>query len=140
MSQDDRDRGTWPEIIYRFAEHYYWEPQHLGKKKHPLDDWDERARMRDLTGVELFYELVRRQDMRRFIPRFSSRYLDFSSKRSVGWYAHTAKISSSGTMGDPTKGTREKGERMWDVMIRHLVEFVEELKNMSLDEIYQKRY
>jgi hypothetical protein len=25
-------------------------------------------------------------------------------------------------------------------MIKHLVEFVEDLKNMSLDEIYQKRY
>jgi creatinine amidohydrolase/Fe(II)-dependent formamide hydrolase-like protein len=84
--------------------------------------------------------LVRPGKARKFIPRFSSRYLDFTSKRSVGWYAHTSKISSSGVLGDPTKGTREKGERMWQVMIKHLVEFVEDLKGMSLDEIYQKRY
>ena len=43
-------------------------------------------------------------------------------------------------MGDPTKATREKGEQMWELMIRHLVEFVEDLKRMSLDELYQKRY
>ncbi|MEJ2587431.1 MAG: creatininase family protein [Deltaproteobacteria bacterium] len=84
--------------------------------------------------------LVRLPEAQEFIPRFSSRYLDFSSKRSVGWYALTSKISPSGVMGDPTKGSREKGERMWDVMIHHLVEFVEELKRLSLDEIYQKRY
>jgi len=84
--------------------------------------------------------LVRRGKVRKFIPRFSSRYLDFTSKRSVGWYAHTSKISPLGVLGDPTKGTREKGERMWQVMIKHLVEFVEDLKGMSLDEIYQKRY
>ncbi len=84
--------------------------------------------------------LVRLREAQKFIPRFSSRYLDFSSKRSVGWYAHTAKISPSGVLGDPTKGSREKGERMWEVMIHHLVAFVEELKRLSLDEIYQKRY
>jgi creatinine amidohydrolase/Fe(II)-dependent formamide hydrolase-like protein len=58
----------------------------------------------------------------------------------VGWYAHTAKISPDGVLGDPTKASAEKGRRMWDVMIKNLVEFVDELKNMSLDEIYQKRY
>lgn len=84
--------------------------------------------------------LVRRDKVRKFIPRFSSRYLDFTSKRSVGWYAHTSQISPLGVLGDPTKGTKEKGERMWQVMIKHLVEFVEDLKSMSLDEIYQKRY
>jgi hypothetical protein len=29
---------------------------------------------------------------------------------------------------------------MWDLMIERLVEFVEDLKDLSLDEIYQKRY
>ncbi len=84
--------------------------------------------------------LVRADKARKFIPRFSSRYLDFSSKRGVGWYAHTSKISPSGVLGDPTKGNREKGRQMWEVMIKHLVAFVEDLKGMSLDEIYQKRY
>ena len=43
-------------------------------------------------------------------------------------------------MGDPTKATREKGEKLWKVMIGNLVEFVEQLKKMSLDEIHQRRY
>lgn len=25
-----KDRDTWPELVYRFVEHYRWEPQHLG--------------------------------------------------------------------------------------------------------------
>ena len=24
------DRDIWPELVYRFVEHYKWEPQHLG--------------------------------------------------------------------------------------------------------------
>jgi creatinine amidohydrolase/Fe(II)-dependent formamide hydrolase-like protein len=66
--------------------------------------------------------------------------LNFSSKRSVGWYAYISKISKNGVLGDPTLASREKGERMWEVMIRRLVEFVEDLKTLTLDEIYQKRY
>ncbi|MGD9160070.1 MAG: creatininase family protein [Desulfobacteraceae bacterium] len=84
--------------------------------------------------------LVKSDKMKRFIPRFSNRYLDFTSKRSIGWYAMTSKISRSGVMGDPLKGNRIKGERMWEIMIKNLVEFVEDLKTMTPDEIYQKRY
>jgi creatinine amidohydrolase/Fe(II)-dependent formamide hydrolase-like protein len=84
-------------------------------------------------------ELVALDKARKSVPRFSSRYLDFSSRRSVGWYGRTQKISPTGVMGDPTKASREKGEKMWEVMIRNLVEFVEQLKRMSLDEIYQRR-
>jgi creatinine amidohydrolase/Fe(II)-dependent formamide hydrolase-like protein len=85
-------------------------------------------------------ELVRLDRAKESIPKFSSRYLDFTSKRSVGWYAYTSKISRTGVLGDPTKATREKGERMWEVMIKRLIEFVEDLKNLSLDEIFQRRY
>jgi creatinine amidohydrolase/Fe(II)-dependent formamide hydrolase-like protein len=92
------------------------------------------------TTLAVRPELVRLDAARKFIPRFSSRYLDFTSKRGVSWYVHTAKISSSGVLGDPTKATAEKGKRMWDQMIKHLVEFVEDLKSVSLDELYQKRY
>ena len=77
---------------------------------------------------------------KKFVPQFSSRFLNFSSKRGVGWYTRTAKISTSGVMGDPTKASRQKGEAIWAVMINRLVEFVEDLKNMTLDEIYQKKY
>lgn len=76
----------------------------------------------------------------RAVPRFSSGYLDFTSKRSVGWYAYTSKISKTGVMGDATKATAEKGERIWEIMTKRLVELVEDLKRLSLEEIYQRRY
>jgi len=90
------------------------------------------------TTLAIRPELVRMTKARKYVPRFSSRYLDFSSRRSVDWYARTAKLSRSGVMGDPTKASREKGEKMWAVMIHNLVELVEHLKGMSLDEIYHR--
>jgi creatinine amidohydrolase/Fe(II)-dependent formamide hydrolase-like protein len=92
------------------------------------------------TSLATRPDLVRLEAARKFVPKFSSRYLNFTSKRRVEWYAHTSKISQTGVLGDPTKGNAEKGERMWDIMIKRLVEFVEDLKKLSLDEIYQKRY
>ncbi|MEZ4934219.1 MAG: creatininase family protein [Saprospiraceae bacterium] len=71
---------------------------------------------------------------------FTNRYLDFSSRNAVPWYVQTEKISSNGTMGDPTKATVEKGKKIWEVMIAHLVAMVETLKDLPLEEIYQKRY
>jgi len=91
------------------------------------------------TAMAVRPALVRFEKACKSVPRFSIRYLDFSSKRSVDWYARTAKLSVSGVMGDPTKATREKGEKMWEVMIRNLVEFVEQIKGMSLSEIHQRR-
>ena len=72
--------------------------------------------------------------------QFSNRYLNFSSRNHVPWYVQTKKISETGTMGDPTKATAEKGKKIWEIMIGHLVAFVEEIKRMNLEEIYQKRY
>jgi len=92
------------------------------------------------TTLAIRPHMVRRKRIRKFIPKFSSRYLNFSSKRSVEWYARIAKISPSGVLGDPTKASKEKGKKIWTIMIKHLAEFVEDLKNMSLDEIYHKRY
>jgi creatinine amidohydrolase/Fe(II)-dependent formamide hydrolase-like protein len=84
--------------------------------------------------------LVEMGQARRFVPRFSNQYLDFTSARSVEWYARTAKISRSGVLGDPTKASAEKGKRYWEMMITHLVAFVESLKGLSLNEIYERRY
>ncbi len=83
-------------------------------------------------------ELVQMDQAEAFVPKFSNHYLDFSSKRSVDWYARTERISPSGVLGDPTKASREKGEQMWGLMIEHLSAFIEELKAMTLDEIHQK--
>jgi len=92
------------------------------------------------TSLAVRSHLVRIREAKKFIPQFSSRYLSFSSKRSVGWYAHIEKISPEGVLGDPTKANAEKGQKMWDLMIERLVEFVEDLQDLSLDEIYQRRY
>jgi creatinine amidohydrolase len=43
-------------------------------------------------------------------------------------------------MGDATKATVEKGEKMWEFMIHHMARFVESIKNTPLEELYQKRY
>lgn len=83
--------------------------------------------------------LVQMDKAVKFVPQFSTTYLDFTSKRSVGWYARTARISPSGVFGDPTKATPQAGQAMWEVMIGRLVELVETLKKLTLDEIYQKQ-
>ena len=92
------------------------------------------------TSLAVRPHLVKMDKAAKRLPRFSSRYLDFTSKRKVSWYVHTKKISQSGVIGDPTKASSEKGERMWHIMIAHLVALVEDLKSMTLDEIYQRRY
>lgn len=85
-------------------------------------------------------KLVREDRIASNVPRFSSDYLEFSSKRGISWYAQTERISTDGVMGDPTLATVEKGEAIWDVMIRNLAALIEDIKSMSLDEIYQRRY
>ena len=92
------------------------------------------------TTLALRPEVVRLRRVARSVPRFSSEYLEFSSRKGVGWYVRTARLSRHGVMGDPTKASAEKGRRMWAAIVRNLVELVEDLKGMSLDEIYQRRY
>lgn len=92
------------------------------------------------TALALRPELVDMKLARPMVPRFSSHYLDFTSKRGVGWYAHTKKISETGVLGDPTLASAEKGREMWRIMVENLVEFVEDLRGLSLDEIHQRRY
>ena len=85
-------------------------------------------------------ELVDMNAAAKSVPKFSNQYLEFTGKRSVGWYAYTDRLSKSGVMGDPTKASAEKGHKMWEVMIRNLVELVESIKGFPLAEIHQKRY
>ena len=92
------------------------------------------------TSLAVRANLVKMDRAVRSIPEFSSRYLDFTGIRGILWYAHTQKISTSGVMGDPTKASAEKGERIWEMMVAHLVALVEDLKNMTLDDIYHRRY
>ena len=92
------------------------------------------------TTLALRPELVKMDLAKPMVPRFSSHYLDFTSKRGVGWYAHTKKISETGVLGDPTLASAEKGQKMWQIMVENLVEFVEDLRGLTLDEIHQRRY
>ena len=92
------------------------------------------------TSLAVRPHLVRHEHARREIPRFSSRYLDFTSKRGVAWYAYTDKISESGIMGDALRADAQKGQKIWEIMIAHLVALVEDIKQMTLDEIHHRRY
>ncbi len=92
------------------------------------------------TSLATRPELVRMDKARKFVPRFESQYMNFGAARRVEWFSHTAPISPSGVLGDPTKATREKGQRIWMSMVRHLVAFVEALKGTSLDELLHRRY
>ncbi len=84
--------------------------------------------------------LVKMDKVKDMTIQFSNRYLDFTSKYSVPWYAHTDKLSANGVLGDPTKANVEKGKKIWQIMIAHLVTLAEELKRLSLEEIYQKKF
>jgi len=92
------------------------------------------------AGLVIRPHLVKMDKAKKFVPKFSSRFPNFSTKRSVEWYARTSKISRNGVLGDPTKASKEKGEKIWAIMIKNLVELVEDLKRLTLDEIYEKRY
>jgi len=92
------------------------------------------------TSLATRPHLVRQERLGREVPDFSSHYLDFTSKRGVSWYAYTHKISASGVMGDPTQASGEKGRRIWSVMVAHLVALVEDLKQLTLDEIHHRGY
>ncbi|MDT8435260.1 MAG: creatininase family protein, partial [Gemmatimonadota bacterium] len=83
--------------------------------------------------------LVDMEKARAFVPGSSLRYLDFRSEYSVEWFAHTERLSPSGVLGDPTRASAAKGERMWEIMASHLVAFVEALKTMTLAEIHERR-
>jgi creatinine amidohydrolase/Fe(II)-dependent formamide hydrolase-like protein len=92
------------------------------------------------TTLALRPELVQMALAKKSVPRFSSDYLEFSSKKSIEWYVRTRRISQTGVLGDPTKATAKKGRLMWDIMVKNLTRLVEDLKSLTLDEIYQRRY
>ena len=92
------------------------------------------------TSLAVRPHLVKMDRTQKAVPAFSSRYLDFTSKRGVLWYAYTRKISNTGVMGDPTKASADKGKKIWEIMIAHLVALVEDLKRMTLEEIHHQRY
>jgi creatinine amidohydrolase/Fe(II)-dependent formamide hydrolase-like protein len=91
------------------------------------------------TTLAVRPHLVKMALAQKSVPKFSSRYLDFTSKRGIKWYAQTREISDTGVLGDPTAADANKGKRIWEIMIAHLVAFIEDLKNMSKEDIYQQK-
>jgi creatinine amidohydrolase/Fe(II)-dependent formamide hydrolase-like protein len=91
------------------------------------------------TTLAVRPEKVRMELAQAAIPTFSSQYLDFSSKRGISWFGSTRMISPSGVMGDPTRADAAKGERIWQIMVAHLVAFIEDLKDLTVSEIHQRR-
>jgi creatinine amidohydrolase/Fe(II)-dependent formamide hydrolase-like protein len=92
------------------------------------------------TTLAIRPELVNMKLAQKEVLKFSSRYLNYSSSRGIPWYSYTKKISESGVMGNPTKANAKKGKKMWEIMIAHLVAFVEDVKQMDIVELHQKRY
>jgi creatinine amidohydrolase len=92
------------------------------------------------TSLATRPELVRMDKAKDMTVKFGSSYLDFSSSRGIPWYARTSKLTENGILGNPLKASAAKGKKMWEIMIAHLVKFVEELKNSSLEDLYQKKY
>jgi len=92
------------------------------------------------TSLAIRPQLVRMDYAPNSVPQFSSRYLNFTSKRWVSWYAYTQNVTSDGVLGNASKATAEKGRKIWQIMVAHLVSLVEDLKSMTLDEIYQRKY
>ena len=92
------------------------------------------------TTMAIRPEVVRTDELVNETLNFGSSYLDFTSERGVAWYVRTKILSKSGVMGNPQKANSEKGKKMWEVMIAHLVKFVEEIKRSKLEDLYQRKY
>jgi len=92
------------------------------------------------TTLAIRPEVVRRERAVNTTLQFSTHYLDFSSENSVPWYVRTSKISDTGVIGDATRANAAKGRKIWKIMIAHLVALVEELKELPMEELFQRRY
>jgi len=92
------------------------------------------------TTLALRPEVVRKEEIVNETMDFTSTYFDFTSERGVPWYVRTKIISESGIMGDPSKASGAKGKKLWEIMVAHLVRFVEEVKRSRLEDLFQRRY
>ncbi len=92
------------------------------------------------TSLATRPHLVKMDRARDMTLKFGSSYLDFSSNRRIPWYVRTKKITENGVMGNPMKASEEKGKKIWEIMVAHLVTLIEELKNTPLEDLYQKKY
>lgn len=76
-------------------------------------------------------KLVLKNKIRKPELKFQSSYLRFDSKNCIPWMFKTDEITNTGVMGDPTKASKIKGEKLWKIRILHLVKFIEQVKKMK---------
>ncbi|MBF0104934.1 MAG: creatininase family protein [Deltaproteobacteria bacterium] len=91
------------------------------------------------TTLALRPELVKIQKARDNTLNFASSYMNFSS-HGVPWYVRTKRLSRTGVMGNPQKASAKKGNKIWEIIISHLVQFVEEVTKSEIHDLFQKRY
>ena len=92
------------------------------------------------TSLAIRPHLVRMDEAKDITVEFENPYLDFSSGRGIPWYVRTKQISETGVIGNPLKASVKKGEEIWDIMVAHLVKFIEELKNANPETLHQRKY
>jgi len=92
------------------------------------------------TSLAVRPHLVKLEQAKEKTVSFENPYLDFSSSRGVPWYVRTKLISDDGVIGNPLQASAEKGEKLWEIMVAHLVKFVEEIKNTDPENLYQRKY
>lgn len=92
------------------------------------------------TTLALRPEVVKMEEAVDETMDFGNTYFEFTSDRGVPWYVRTKIISASGIMGNPLKADASKGKKMWEIMVAHLVGFVEEVKKSNLEDLFQRRY
>jgi creatinine amidohydrolase/Fe(II)-dependent formamide hydrolase-like protein len=69
------------------------------------------------------------------ITRPKSKYTKIGLKETgpkVSWSFRTKEISETGVIGDPTKASKEKGEKAWKLAIERLADLLAELDKMKL--------
>lgn len=89
------------------------------------------------TALATRPHLVFLEHARTEMPQFDSPYLDFDSDQAVSWYVQTRRISETGTLGDPSLATAEKGRAIWKLTIESMVAFVEHLKATPLAALHR---
>lgn len=86
-----------------------------------------------LANREKFVVKDRIKKPRITLPK--SKYTKIGLKETgpkVSWSFKTREISETGVIGDPTKATKEKGEKAWKLAIERLADLIKELDKMKL--------
>jgi creatinine amidohydrolase len=59
-------------------------------------------------------------------PKYKTLAIAGGNVQFIDWWS---RLSKTGTMGDPTKATKEKGKKIFDAIVNDMVEFIKEFKS-----------